>query len=329
VVHSKFKRRVALAVVILATAAFAGGAYAASQESPTSVRQAFLNDVAKRLHVTPAQVTTALKGAAVDQIDAAVAAGKLTQAQANALKQRVQQGQGLALFGGGFLLGQGGGPSGAMGMRFHAPGAMGMRFHAPGAPWPSAPGAPWPSAPGAPGRASPGKAAPGKAAPGKAAPGTAAPNAKRIPGNGVPGYLFRAPGIDVPGYLFRAPRMARPVAGPFAGPLAGAASYLGLTGPQLFKDLASGKTLAQIATARGKTVAGLKAAMYASIKARLDKAVGAKAITSARERQLLSRFSDAIGREITQSFKRPAFPRAGSHGPVYPGTVPVAPGWHA
>jgi hypothetical protein len=91
-VHSNLKRRLAIAVVAVAAAAFAGGAYAATKDSNASVRQAFLNDVAKRLHVTPQQLTSALEGAEVDQINAAVAAGKLTQAQGNALKQRVQTG---------------------------------------------------------------------------------------------------------------------------------------------------------------------------------------------------------------------------------------------
>ena len=68
--------------------------------SSRNPRQAFLNDVAKRLNVTPAQLNSALKGAAIDQLDAAVKAGKLTQAQANALKQRIQQGaHGGAPFG--------------------------------------------------------------------------------------------------------------------------------------------------------------------------------------------------------------------------------------
>jgi hypothetical protein len=74
----------------LAAAAFAGGAYAATQQSSGNARQAFLDDVAKRLHVTPAQLDSALKGAALDQLAAAVKSGRITQAQANALKQRIE-----------------------------------------------------------------------------------------------------------------------------------------------------------------------------------------------------------------------------------------------
>ena len=88
---SKTKRNVAIGAAVLAAAAFGGGAYAASQGSRSSSREAFINDVAKRLHVTPQQLNAALQGAFFDQLDAAVKAGRLTQAQANAIKQRVQR----------------------------------------------------------------------------------------------------------------------------------------------------------------------------------------------------------------------------------------------
>ena len=58
------------------------------------------NDAAKRLDVTPAQLQAALQGAYDARIDAAVAAGKITKEQAEAMKQRSAEG-GLPLFGGG------------------------------------------------------------------------------------------------------------------------------------------------------------------------------------------------------------------------------------
>jgi transposase-like protein len=104
--RSRIKRNLAIGATVLSSAAFVGGAYAATQQgSPAATRQAFLSDVAKRLGVTPAQLNAALQGARDDQLQAAVAAGKLTQAQANALKQRTQQGGlpplGKRWFGGG------------------------------------------------------------------------------------------------------------------------------------------------------------------------------------------------------------------------------------
>jgi hypothetical protein len=91
------KRKLIIALTVLAAAAFAGGAYAATQDSPSKARQAYLGDAAKRLHVTPAQLNSALTGAYEDQLNAAVKAGRITQAQANAIKQRIQQNGGVPL----------------------------------------------------------------------------------------------------------------------------------------------------------------------------------------------------------------------------------------
>ena len=117
--HLPIKRKLVAAATVVAAAAFGGGAYAATQSSAPS-RQAFLNDVAKRLNVSPAQLTNALKGAFDDQLQAAVAAGKLTQAQANAIKQRIQKRGSAPLgfgalrhpAGPGFFRGSRGGPGG-------------------------------------------------------------------------------------------------------------------------------------------------------------------------------------------------------------------------
>ncbi len=90
-VHRSLKRKLVIGLAALALAAFAGGAYAATQSSSPNTRQAFLNDVAKRLHVTPQQLSAALSGATLDQLQAAVKAGRLTQSQANKLEQRLKQ----------------------------------------------------------------------------------------------------------------------------------------------------------------------------------------------------------------------------------------------
>ncbi len=75
------------------------GALAATQISGGSGAQAYVNDLAKHLNVTPSTLTAAIKAADYDRIDAAVSAGRLTQAQANALKQRIQQSTGVPFFG--------------------------------------------------------------------------------------------------------------------------------------------------------------------------------------------------------------------------------------
>jgi hypothetical protein len=203
-----FKRKLVIAAVMLAAAAFAGGAYAASTTG-TSQRQQFLGDVAKRLNVTPAQLQSALQGAFDDRLQAAVNAGKLTQAQANAIEQRVQK-TGVVPFGfGGGLAG--------------------------------------------------------------------------------PRPLLSGPRPPLPG---------GPPPAPFGRFLA-AATYLGITAAQLRDQLAAGKSLAQIATAHGKSVSGLEAAMTAAIKAKLDKAVAAKLLTNAQEQRILKTLSGRVDAQVT------------------------------
>ncbi len=92
-----------------------------------------------------------------------------------------------------------------------------------------------------------------------------------------------------------------------AGPLAAAASYLGMTPPQLFKQLMAGKSLAQVAQSQHKSVAGLQKAMVAAVKARLDKAVSAKIISSAQEQRILSHIPAIINRKIGRSGYGPRF----------------------
>ncbi len=77
--------------------------------------------------------------------------------------------------------------------------------------------------------------------------------------------------------------------GPGGGPATKAiADYLGLTSDQIRTQLQSGKTLAQVATAQGKTVSGLEAAIVADAKTHLDAAVTAGKLTAAQETSMLS-----------------------------------------
>jgi D-Tyr-tRNAtyr deacylase len=82
-----------------------------------------------------------------------------------------------------------------------------------------------------------------------------------------------------------------PVVPPAArnGLLQTAATYLGISAGDLLADLQSGKTLAQEATAKGKTADGLVQALLAPLKTELDKRVTAGDITSAQETAILNR----------------------------------------
>jgi hypothetical protein len=172
----------------------AGGAVAATQITGSSSRQAYIDDVAKHLNVSPSALTSAMHAAMNDRIDAAVAAGKLTQAQANAIKQHIAQGNGVPFFG------------------------------------------------------------------------------HRFGGGG------------------------------FGGRDAAAAQYLGISEPTLHSELAAGKSLSQIASSTsGKSVVGLKAAILAAAKSRLDKEVSSGLITSQQEQQRLAALPSRIDSMLTQT----------------------------
>ncbi len=211
-----YRHKLLIGATTLAAAAFAGGAYAATQDSPDAERQAFVNDVAKHLNVSPQALTDAFKSASVDQLQQAVKDGEMTQAQADQLKQRIQQGKGIGPYGLGFGLHRGYGFRGGFG-------PTGI--------------------------------------------GPALPDA--------------------------------------------AAKYLGLSDKQLSDQLGSGKTLAQITTSRGKSVSGLKAAMQAAQKSKLDQAVANKELTSAEEQQILSKASTRLDELING--KLPRLPEMGAH----------------
>jgi hypothetical protein len=93
------KRKLAGGAAGLVLLGGAGGAYAVSSGG-SGGREAFLNDVAKRLDVTPEKLQGAFQGALADKLDADVKAGRLTQAQADAIKKHAQQDGGLPFPGG-------------------------------------------------------------------------------------------------------------------------------------------------------------------------------------------------------------------------------------
>jgi hypothetical protein len=70
----------------------AGAGIAATQfrSSPHEETQAVVSDAAKRLGVEPSALSSALKHALEDRVDAAVTAGRLSKAQGEELKQRIE-----------------------------------------------------------------------------------------------------------------------------------------------------------------------------------------------------------------------------------------------
>jgi hypothetical protein len=192
------KHKLAAGAAAIVTAAGAGGAVAATSGSTTN-RKAFLDDAAGRLHVTPSQLQSALGGAYTDRLNAAVAAHKLTKAQAQKIESRVANG-----------------------------------------------GTPW---------------------------------------------------LHVGGQRGGRGRVALR-----QGLIREAASYVGLTPAQVRSERQAGKSLAQIAQARGKTASGLEAALTAAVKTRLDAAVKSGKLSSAAEEKLLA----ALPKRLTKVINRTA-----------------------
>jgi hypothetical protein len=102
-VKAFLSKKVVIGATGLAMLAGAAGAVAAAQNStgPSAQAQAYLSDLANRLGVTPSALAAAVKAADSDQIDAAVAAGRLTPAEATALKAQIQASTGVPFFGHG------------------------------------------------------------------------------------------------------------------------------------------------------------------------------------------------------------------------------------
>jgi hypothetical protein len=189
----KVKHRVIAGAAAALAVGGAGAGIAASQvgSSPGAESKAIVNDAAKELGVEPSKLSAAIKKALSDRVDAAVKAGRLTEAEGTELKQRIASDE-FPLFG---------------------PPAL---------------------------------------------------------GHGFPGPH------------------------PFFHGLDAAAGYLGLTEAQLRTRLNDGKTLAEIAKAEDKSVGGLKNALRADAKEKLDAAVKAGRLTKAEEERVLSDLDQRI-----------------------------------
>jgi uncharacterized protein YidB (DUF937 family) len=182
-------RKLIFGAVALLAAVSGGVAIAASDSSPAKENEAVINDAAQQLGISPSKLSDALKQALGDRVDAAVAAGRITKAEGDALKQRIDS-DGFPLFFG--------------------------------------------------------------------------------PYRGFGHFGFVHHGLDR------------------------AAGYLGISEEQLRSELEDGKTLAQIAQAHGKSVAGLVDALVAGAKQRLDAAVAAGRLTQAQANEMLNGLRDRI-----------------------------------
>jgi hypothetical protein len=76
-----------------------------------------------------------------------------------------------------------------------------------------------------------------------------------------------------------------------------------MTREALWAELKKGKSLAQVAREKGKSVDGLVAAMVKPLQERLTKAVEAKRLTKQRADEILERVTDATERLVQRQFK--------------------------
>jgi len=189
------KRMLTIGAVALAVVLGGGAAIAASGNGSASP-SAFLDSVAQHLGISSKKLNDAVKAAAVDQVDAALKEGRITKAQADELKARIQSGE-FPPFAGPL-----GGP----------------RF----------------------------------------------------------GHFHRG---------------GRP---PFGEKLSAAADYLGLTQTELRSKLRAGRTLGDIAKARGKSVDGLKQAILDEAEEKLDQLVEDGELTRADADEMLARMKSHI-----------------------------------
>ena len=98
---SLFSRK--LVILGVCVAVVGGGAVAVAatrtSSSPGVGRQAYLDDLAKRLNISPETLSAAARAARNEQIEAAVASGRITAAQAAVLNQRAERRGSAAILG--------------------------------------------------------------------------------------------------------------------------------------------------------------------------------------------------------------------------------------
>jgi hypothetical protein len=295
------KRVAAIAAVALVAAGGGGAAVAANSGSGSPSN--FLDSVAKHLGVSRQKLDDATKAAAIDQVDAQLAAGKISKAQADELKKRIEAGHVPPLAGGrGFGPGFGGPGPGLPGRGLLKAGIgdsltaaakyLGL------------------SESDLRSKLNDGQSladvakAQGKDLTGlkQAIVDTAKADLdkavadKNLTQSQADAVLTRLKsGIDdlVDGQLrFHGPgRFEKPFIG---GNLDGAAKYLGLSASDLKTKLRDGQSLADVARAQGKDVAGLQQAIVDATKADLDKAVADKKLTQSQADDILAGVKDHV-----------------------------------
>jgi AraC-like DNA-binding protein len=290
------KRKIVVTAVAGVAVVGAGGAIAADKlSSPKEDSQAVLDDAAQQLGVQPSELSAALKKALSNRVDEAVKDGRLTKAEADAIKARINAGE-LPLFGVSR-----GGP----GFKHFGRGPMGLpgpgHFLSTAADYLGLTQAQLRT------QLNSGKTLAQIATDrNKSVDGLVdklvAAKKERIEEAVKDGELTRAQANEIEADLrkavtdfvnngrldFRGGRLGPVPFGSFGHEhvLSTAADYLGLTQAQLRTQLNGGKTLAQIAKDRNKSVEGLVDKLVAAKKARIEAAVKDGRLTRAEANRI-------------------------------------------
>jgi hypothetical protein len=328
-----------MVVAAAATLAVVGGAAAAVAATGGGSRGSdFLDSVAKHLGVSPQKLQDATKAAAVDQVNADLAAGRITKAQADELKKRIEAGDGV--------LGGPGGPGFERGLH--------LRGGGPGFPL-------GPGIAGKPAIANELAAAAKylelsesdlrtKLENGQSLADVAKAQSKDLDGlktaildaaktdldkavadkeltqsqaddiySGLKSHIDDIVNADVKLRHFDGRGGPGPGFGfGFGADSAAAAKYLGLDESALRAKLRGGQSLADVAKAQNKDVQGLEDAIVASQKTRLDDAVSAKKLTQSQADDILANLKSHVDDLVNaKPPDRPAFRGRRDAGPRF------------
>lgn len=80
-----------------------------------------------------------------------------------------------------------------------------------------------------------------------------------------------------------------------------AGEYVGMSRSELRAELKAGKSLAQVAASRGKSVEGLKAALLSAVRANLDQLVTSGQLSAERRDKMLARIDGRLDKLVNRT----------------------------
>lgn len=122
------------------------------------------------------------------------------------------------------------------------------------------------------------------------------------------------------GGMFGQMHARQAMAGGDNSPIAGAAEYLGLSRGELREQLQAGTSLADVATAQGKSVAGLEDAMVSAMQTRMD---ANTTMTDEQRAEALARAQERITERVTTAHHPGAGHGFAGHGAMGPHGGPM------